>query len=76
MKTDTDLEQIFDALRDHRHILRCDDVGPGIKLLRSIQIDALRHAREIIDTGYDDGKESRHYNLERMDLLIRELELR
>lgn len=54
MKTDADLEQIFDTIRADRHLLRCDVVAPSIKLLRSIGIDALRHAREMVEKAGDD----------------------
>lgn len=83
MKTNSDLEQIFDTIRADSHVLRRDVVAPSVKLLRSIQIDTLREAREMVEKhsiwAADHETELVDISnpaLPELDKLIRELELK
>jgi len=78
---DSELEQIVDTIRSN-HQLRSDSIGTHVRLLRSIEIAALREAREAVkkatvtitdDFGYDLVENPA---LPDIDKLIRDLELK
>lgn len=81
MKTQTDLEQILDVLQECDHAPRSERLARGIKLLRSIELDAWREARELVDglplASY--GQPEVIYRAEaiaEMDRLIQQLQLK
>lgn len=81
MKSDTELDQIAQAIRDSCQLTDPDYPRTRRRLLRSIQIDALREAREMIapECKSMDGEDVLVISAgleDALNKLIRELELR